>query len=225
LAGFDTETTGPNPETDRIVSASLVIDKPGKAAEVNEWLIQPAIPIELQATAVHGISDEHAAKFGMDARLGIQEIILALSTIDYPLIVVNAVFDFTLLVNEAVRYGLDATAIVDRLLIVDTLVCDRWLDMYRPGRRTLTAVAASYGIPIKGAHTASGDVLCAIKLARAMGQRFPQFGSADLTALQGLQAEAYKEWADNFAEFRQMEDPNFTVPSDWPYRPVLISQD
>src|SRR5262249_12600288 len=101
--------------------------------------------------------------------------------------------------------------------VIDTLVCDRSLDKFRRGRRTLTATAAAYGIAISGAHTAAGDVLCAIRLARAMAAKFPAFGSADLGRLQDIQRKAAADWAASFQAFRRQSEPGFTCPGDWPH--------
>ena len=56
---FDTETTGTNPGTDKIVQIATMQLKKGKIvpeASVNQ-LINPGIPIPIEAESVHGISD------------------------------------------------------------------------------------------------------------------------------------------------------------------------
>lgn len=217
LCGFDTETTGIDTANDRIVSASIVVDVPGEDPVVNEWLVNPGIDIPLEATAVHGISTEHARLNGMNPVQAITEITGILSILPYPVVVVNASFDFTLLINEGRRHGIWAQRTVNDLNIIDTLICDRMLDPYRRGRRTLTAVAAAYGVTITGAHQATGDTLCAIKLARAMGRAHPEFGAAPPRALQAMQAEAYRKWAEQFEGYRRREDPSFTISRQWPY--------
>lgn len=57
LIGLDTETTGTNPATARLVELALEIMRPG--GEVTEYrtLINPGIPIPPGATAVHHITD------------------------------------------------------------------------------------------------------------------------------------------------------------------------
>ncbi|CAM5719513.1 3'-5' exonuclease [Streptomyces violaceorubidus] len=46
LAAFDTETTGVDTETDRIVSAALVVqDAPGLRPRVTRWLVNPGVPV------------------------------------------------------------------------------------------------------------------------------------------------------------------------------------
>jgi DNA polymerase III subunit epsilon len=201
------------------VSAAIVTDIPGNDPAVSDWLLKCPVPIPLDAVAVHGLNNEHCDKSGQDAATGIAQIIDALSKVKFPIVLVNCAYDFSILVCEAQRYGLDATAVIDKLRILDTLVCDRMLDPYRPGRRTLTAVSAAYGIAIKGAHTASGDVLCAIRLARAIGAKYPDFGRADLGGLQKVQRESYQSWASEFRDYRRSDDePEFDLNTDWPYQ-------
>jgi DNA polymerase III subunit epsilon len=219
LIGFDTETTGVDTASARIVSAALITDIPGQEPNIREWLINPGVPIDLGVTAIHGISTEHAELHGMDAKTGITEIIETLSTVECPVVVTNGAFDFSILYCEAQRYGLDVTPVLGKLKLIDTLVSDRLLDPYRRGRRTLTAAAAAYGIAIRGAHQATGDVLCGLRLARAIGRKFPAYGHADLDALQKTQADAFREWATEFQEYRRADDePDFKTSSDWPYQ-------
>ena len=85
---------------------------------------------------------------------------------------------------------------------------------------SLTAASAAYGIAIRGAHTAAGDAQCAIRLARAMGTRYPAFGACDLEVLQELQAAYSAEWADGFESYRRNDgEPGFTVARGWPLIP------
>src|SRR5437879_6437031 len=65
LAAFDTETTGVDVETDRIVSAALVVEPgAGQSAEVIRWLVDPGVPVPRQARAVHGLSEEFLRLYG-----------------------------------------------------------------------------------------------------------------------------------------------------------------
>ena len=61
--GFDTETTGVNTATDRIVTAACVEWRNGQTRE-RTWLADPGIPIPKQAQDVHGISTEYAKENG-----------------------------------------------------------------------------------------------------------------------------------------------------------------
>lgn len=65
LAAFDTETTGVDVETDRIVSAALVVqDAPGARPRVTRWLVNPGVPVPAAATEVHGLTEEHLQRNG-----------------------------------------------------------------------------------------------------------------------------------------------------------------
>ena len=61
LIFFDLETTGVRVETDRIVQiAAIKLHPSGHQEELNK-LVNPTVPIPAEATAIHGISDEHVA--------------------------------------------------------------------------------------------------------------------------------------------------------------------
>ncbi|HEY4325763.1 MAG TPA: exonuclease domain-containing protein [Mucilaginibacter sp.] len=59
LAFFDLETTGTNIGSDRIVEISVIKLNPDESEEVRTWRINPAMPIPLESSLVHGIYDEH----------------------------------------------------------------------------------------------------------------------------------------------------------------------
>lgn len=58
LSFFDTETTGVNVGSDRIVSISVLKLNPDGSTDGKSTLINPTIPIPKEASAVHGITDE-----------------------------------------------------------------------------------------------------------------------------------------------------------------------
>lgn len=58
LTFFDLETTGVDPDNDRIVQLALIRVEPDGARSTYETLVNPQRPIPPQATAVHGISDD-----------------------------------------------------------------------------------------------------------------------------------------------------------------------
>lgn len=63
LAVFDIESTGLNPRTDRILELAVVKLRPGpeRARETKTWLFNPGMPIPVETTAIHGITDEMVA--------------------------------------------------------------------------------------------------------------------------------------------------------------------
>jgi DNA polymerase-3 subunit epsilon len=62
LAIFDLETTGTDPEVDRIVEISVLRIAPEGKGEQRTRRINPGMPIPAAATAVHGITDADVAR-------------------------------------------------------------------------------------------------------------------------------------------------------------------
>lgn len=174
VAAFDTETTGPDPEHDAIVTAFIgLYDIGGDArgepwVEQHDWLLEPRIPIADGAAAVHGISDEFAREWGTDAALGVFQIAQRLDILQrqgIPLVAFNARFDFTLLDREYRRHYPGGRPF-EPALVLDPFVIDKALQPYRKGKRRLTDVCASHGVPVEtNAHDAGADCLMAARLA------------------------------------------------------------
>ncbi|WP_060885436.1 exonuclease domain-containing protein, partial [Streptomyces caniscabiei] len=179
LAAFDTETTGVDVETDRIVSAAVVVqDAPGTRPRVTRWLVNPGVPVPAAATAVHGLTDEQLQRDGRWPAPVMEEIARALAehaVRGRPLVVMNAPFDLTLLDRELRRHrasSLDRYVETTPLRVLDPRVLDKHLDRYRKGRRTLTDLCAHYEVTLDGAHDAAADAQAAMDVVRAVGHRF-----------------------------------------------------
>src|SRR5262245_5400670 len=80
MVAFDTETTGKDPHTARIVTACVaVVD--GTAQEplsVQTWLVDPGIEIPDEAAAIHGVTTSKARAEGRRAADAIPDIAQAL---------------------------------------------------------------------------------------------------------------------------------------------------
>ena len=61
LCFFDLETTGTDISKDRIVEIAVLKLHPDGTQEKKEWRVNPEQPIQSQASAVHGITDEMVA--------------------------------------------------------------------------------------------------------------------------------------------------------------------
>ncbi|MER6272221.1 MULTISPECIES: 3'-5' exonuclease [unclassified Streptomyces] len=229
LAAFDTETTGVDVETDRIVSAAVVVqDAPGTRPRVTRWLVNPGVPVPEAATAVHGLTEEHLQRNGRWPAPVMHEIAEELAehaAMHRPLVVMNAPFDLTLLDRELRRHrasALDRWFEASPLLVLDPRVLDKHLDRYRKGRRTLTDLCAHYEVSLEGAHDAGADALASLELVRALGRRFAarleRLTPAELHTLQttwhAAQARGLQAW------FTRSGTPE-TVSQDWPLRPEL----
>jgi DNA polymerase-3 subunit epsilon len=182
MCPWDTESTGVDLENDRIVTATVVVMRPGAGGrhevDVRSHLIAVDIDIPLGATDVHGITTEYAREHGKPAAdvldLVAGDLSMALRA-GVPAVGMNMPFDFTLLDRECRRWGVPT--VEDRLdgqpiaPVVDVYVIDRALDRYRPGGRKLADLCQQYEVRIDGAHDATFDALGAARVAYRMGQR------------------------------------------------------
>lgn len=58
IAFIDVETTGTNPNSDRVVELSILRIQPDGVEEYKSHRVNPGIPIPTEATAIHGITNE-----------------------------------------------------------------------------------------------------------------------------------------------------------------------
>jgi len=248
MVGLDLETTGVDPHADRIVTASIVTIVPGRPPDVSEWLVDPGIDIPESATAIHGVTTERVRAEGVDPAVAVDAIathLRRLATLTAgdrptPLVVFNAPFDLTTLIVECARHGVELPPIGP---VVDPLVLDYHVDRYRPGRRTLGALAAEYGVALDDAHRSTGDTLAALRLTWAMARRaslaeaaltrlyterrhpltivrdWRRIGSMSLGYLHDAQVGWYATRADSYRQYlvgRGEADQAAMVRSGWP---------
>lgn len=166
LVAFDLETTGVDPDTARIVTGSLVHFIGGLPMKTQSWLADPGIDIPAEATAIHGITTEHARENGRDhddVAREIADAITACWTGGKTLVVFNAAYDLQLLSRTVDDFEIFGA-------VFDPLVVDRARDKYRKGKRRLGDIARIYGIEANeaAAHTAAGDAEVAGRLAHEM---------------------------------------------------------
>ncbi|MFF5976134.1 3'-5' exonuclease [Streptomyces sp. NPDC012769] len=229
LAAFDTETTGVDVEEDRIVSAALVVqDATGTRPRVTRWLVNPGIPVPAEATAVHGLTDDHLQRNGRWPSPVVEEVGRAIAeqiAAGRPLVVMNAPFDLTILDRELRRHRASSLGRYLEhvpLCVLDPRVLDKHLDRYRKGRRTLTDLCEEYGVVLDGAHDAAADAQAAMDVVRAVGRRFAarldRLSPAELHTLQAVwhaaQARGLQAW------FARQGTPESVDPA-WPLRPEL----
>lgn len=207
MLGFDTETTGVDVATDRIVSAALVHRGP-LGTWVRTWLIDPGVAIPAAAAAVHGISTERARAEGTDPATALGEIAARISEAQregVPVVAYNAPFDLTLLENELARYRLPTLA--QRLgrppgPVLDPLVLDRHVAGSLPGPRRLGDLCERYGVATGELHTAEVDVVATLDLLVAMAALHPRLAAASPADLHALQVSAHKTWARSHHRWR-----------------------
>ena len=221
LAVFDLETTGIDVRTSRIVTAHVgVIDADGAPVEGTTWLADPGVEIPAGASAVHGISTEHAREHGRPAGEVVAEVSEALRSLlarGIPVVIYNAPYDLSLLAFEARRWGVPV--LIDPSPVIDPLVIDKAVDRYRKGKRTLVQAALHYGVPLTEAHDAGADAIAAGRVAQALGRAFTEELGGGAEALHALQIDWCRTQAESFQEYmRRVRDESFVADGAWPVR-------
>lgn len=243
--GFDTETDGPEPAEARIITAATVsLETAGTYPR--EIMLKPERDIPQDAINVHGITTERAREEGMDRREGVLLTARALAELtgpERPLVGHNVAYDLTLLDREMRRTGVGRLE-VDRpaggtvlvlidgetagvFPVLDSLVIDKAVDRYRPGKRKLDVTAAHYGVPMAegAAHGATADVFASLRILwkiwqrsqgsvdqlielyaerkrpRALATEFKALGAMDLMSLHQAQVRWAREQADGLREY------------------------
>ncbi|MDQ3578215.1 MAG: exonuclease domain-containing protein [Actinomycetota bacterium] len=228
MVAFDLETTGPDPETARIVTASTVHIHPGDQPSTYDVLVNPGIDIPAEATAVHGVTTEQAREHGVDPVEVVRWLsayLADLAEAGTPIVIYNAPFDLGVLDRECRRHGVPtlhercATEGLS-LFIVDPLTLDRALDQYRRGSRKLVDVARHYGVALseEDAHTSSGDCLAAARVAWKIARAYPVVGEMDRDALMAYQAAKYSAWAAGFEQYLTRQGKPEPIAREWPIR-------
>ncbi|MGH2905885.1 MAG: exonuclease domain-containing protein [Solirubrobacterales bacterium] len=226
MAAFDIESTGVDPTSDRIVTATVSVVGPGFEPDSASWLADPGIEIPDGATRVHGITTEHARANGRPAAEVVEEITAKLATAaaqGVPIVAFNARYDLTMLDREARRHGLEPlTDRVGDLLVIDPLVIDKQIDRFRKGKRTLTDVCALYRVPLEDAHAADADAIAAARVAWRMAGKFPDELGIELEQLHAQQIGWAAEQAASLQEYFQAQGRDEFVEGAWPVIPAEI---
>ena len=163
MYSLDTESTSLDTESARVVTLTL-----GRSTSPGHWspksyLLDPGVEIPAEATAVHGITTEHARKEGMQpghALHGVWLWLTQIATGRTPLVIFNAPYDLTLLDREFRRHL--GEPLPTGLIVLDTLCLFRRFD-WTTGGRSLSKLAARYDITFP-AHDAEADALASLKL-------------------------------------------------------------
>ncbi|WP_179255761.1 3'-5' exonuclease [Streptomyces sp. SS07] len=220
MAGFDLETTGPDPLTARIVTACIVQVGAKQPTTTANWLTDlDGEEIPAGAAAVHGISTEKAHAEGVPLKEAVAEILAGLTQVilaGIPVVAMNARYDVTLIDREAARFGLDPLPAGP---VIDPFVIDKQVDRYRSGKRTLTALCEHYDVRLDGAHSADADAVAACRVAWRQATRHPQLAAMTLDELHTAQIGWAAEQAVSLQEHFRKKDPATVVEGAWPLIP------
>lgn len=224
FVGFDIESTGVDPDNDRILTFSIVTSYAQDTPM--EWFINPGVTISDGATAVHGIDAEACQDWEspVDALNDILNTLKLLDTaVDFIFTAYNCPFDLTMLRAEMKRHGViseESTVLedmVNRHGILDPLVLDKALDRFRRGSRKLIDTAEHFGFDLKNAHNATADVLAALHLADVFYNKFRD--DTTVEQIMQMQVEAKKEQALSLSDyFKRQGREDWEVSGAWPFK-------
>lgn len=218
-ACFDLETTGRDPQTARIVTASVVLIAPdGTVIREWEWLADPGVDIPEAAAAVHGISTEKARVEGQAASGVVTELTDVLADLwaqHSPVLAFNAAYDLTVLAREGERHNVPW---VEPFPVLDPFILNKQVHKFRKGKRTLGALCEEYGVVLDAAHTSAADALATERLATAMAEKFPELRAA-AGELHQAQIGWAAEQAASLQEYFRRRDPDAVVDGTWPVHP------
>lgn len=177
---YDLETTGVDPETDRIVSTCVALvprdmgDGRGRPPKVFSRYVNPGIEIPQESIDVHGLTSEWLAQHGVEPAVAIEEVAgLLRLAVEYgiPIVGANLRFDLTFIDRECQRHGIRPVAErpEDLRPVIDVQVIDKAADPYRKKRRmpdgtegstrTLAGLCDHWGVKLEGAHDSTVDAL------------------------------------------------------------------
>ena len=160
FAVVDCETTGVNPETDRILQvAAIIVNGEGEVVDQFDTVVRPESPESYThgAEHIHGISKEQVEK-GMPLREALEKLWTISSGNVFT--AHNARFDIGFLHAESERVGLSNRIETH----VDTLALARKTDAEKTRRHTLDALCEHYGIEREKAHDAKADATATAEL-------------------------------------------------------------
>lgn len=184
MCPLDTETTGQDPETARIVEAYIgQVGGGHPAVDPAPLLINPGVEVPAEAAKIHGYTTEHLRQHGAPAAEAIELFAgRAASALraGVPLVGHNIRYDLTVLDRECRRYGLPT--LVERTggmegPVIDTQVLSKHVDPYRrrvsptQGAQQLKTCAQVFrvGWADEDAHGARYDALVAARVAWRLG--------------------------------------------------------
>ncbi len=174
---IDFETTGIDPEQDRIVEVGVAIFRDGVHERSENWMVDPGRPIGEEATAVHGITDEMVK----DAPSFLEVWPLVRQALEGRLpVAYNHRFDSRFLWAELRRNGYSTTAAAeippaaaDDGVWIDPFVWAR--EIYKAEKGfTLSAMCERLGVPLENAHRASHDAEATGKVLLALARQMPE---------------------------------------------------
>lgn len=164
IAFFDLETTGINVATDRIVEISIYKIMPNGDKEIKTKKINPTIPIPIESSAVHGITDTDVADAPTFAEVAkdLAKFIEGCDLAGYN----SNKFDVPLLAEEFLRADVDFDISKRNLVDVQNI-------FHKMEQRTLSAAYHFYcKKDLTNAHSAEADTIATYEILEAQLDKY-----------------------------------------------------
>ena len=161
---FDLETTGVDVAKDRIVEISIIKVMPNGDEEVKTRRINPEMPISLQSTAIHGISDDDVKDCPTFKEIAksLAQFIEGCDIVGY-----NSIkFYVPMLVEEFLRSGVEIDLRKRKMIDVQNI-------FHKMEQRTLSAAYKFYcEKDLIDAHSAEADTRATYEILKAQLDRY-----------------------------------------------------
>ncbi|WGH75825.1 exonuclease domain-containing protein [Tenacibaculum tangerinum] len=209
---FDLETTGINIAKDRVVEISILKVFPNGNKESKTWLVNPEIEIPIEASEIHGITNEKVVTEPTFKELApqINELIK-----DADLAGFNSNrFDIPLLAEELLRAGIDFDMSNRKAVDVQTI-------FHKKEQRTLSAGYQFYcGKELVGAHGAEADTNATYEILLAQVEKYDDLENS-VEALSDFSTHGKRA---DFAGFILFNDENQEIFSFGKYKGRTVEE-
>ena len=161
---FDLETTGVNVSLDRIVEISILKIFPNGNKESKTWLVNPGVPIPLEASNIHGITNDIVKNEPLFKMIA-SDIKSMIDNCDLAGFNSNK-FDIPLLAEELLRSEIDFS--LDNVATIDVQNI-----FHKMEQRTLSAAYQFYcGKSLDNAHTSKADTLATFEVLESQIEKY-----------------------------------------------------
>ncbi|MDG1974150.1 MAG: exonuclease domain-containing protein [Flavobacteriaceae bacterium] len=161
---FDLETTGVNVSLDRIVEISILKIFPNGNKESKTWLVNPGVPIPLEASNIHGITNDIVKNEPLFKMIA-SDIKSMINNCDLAGFNSNK-FDIPLLAEELLRCEIDFS--LDNVATIDVQNI-----FHKMEQRTLSAAYQFYcGKSLDNAHSSKADTLATYEVLESQIEKY-----------------------------------------------------
>lgn len=176
LAVVDFETTGLDPETNRVIEIGVALFSGGRLERSEMWFVNPGVPIPAESTEITGITDDMVKDAPAFEHVwpAVAELLRGRLPVAY-----NHRFDSRFLWAELRRAGERTSgedlppASVDDGVWIDPFIWAREIQKEEKGFK-LGDVCARLGVPLETAHRASHDAEAAGRALLLLAPKMPE---------------------------------------------------